>query len=196
MLGARGWSGDIRTIIYKMRDCSWVPSVFENIKPEDFDCKSDRDIKYNCIAWAVGKTNKFWWPIDDPNLNYWWPISLQRVQLDEEKVEHFVEAFRTEGFRRCWSGRPSRRYEKIALFVTHDGKPTHAARLLSNGLWTSKLGEDEDIEHKTLKCLEGIGYGKAKFFFKRKIQKCQKEDQPTKFRSFLSRFFGRAHRTF
>ena len=28
------------------------------------------------------------------------------------------------------------------------GNPTHAARFQANGLWTSKLGDDEDIEHQ------------------------------------------------
>jgi hypothetical protein len=179
---------------FEMRDCSWVPNVFENISPQDFDCKSDRDIKYNCIAWAVGKTNKFWWPLDEPP--YWWPDGLPKALLDEETVAHFVEAFATEGYRPCRNGRVSRRYEKIVLFVASDGKPTHAARLLPTGVWTSKLGEDEDIEHKTLECIEGNLYGRAKLFFKKKIPRCQRTNQPMKFRSFLSRILRKVHGKF
>lgn len=174
-----------------MRDCSWVPNIFENISPKDFACKSDRDGKYNCIAWALGKTNKFWWPLDEPHSNYWWPDGLPKALPDEETVAHFVEAFATEGYRRCRSGRLSRRYEKIVLFVDGNNKPTHAARLLPTGVWTSKLGEDEDIEHKTLRCIEGSAYGRAKLFFKKKIPKCQRTNQPTISRSFLFRFFGK-----
>ena len=39
-------------------------------------------------------------------------------------------------------------FEKVALFVNASGVPTHAVRLLLIGLWTSKLGEWEDIEHE------------------------------------------------
>ena len=39
-------------------------------------------------------------------------------------------------------------YEKIAIYAL-DGEPTHAARQLDTGRWTSKLGKHEDIEHDT-----------------------------------------------
>jgi hypothetical protein len=48
--------------------------------------------------------------------------------------------------------------EKIALFADANGLPTHAARQLANGRWTSKLGKAEDIEHE-LRDLEGNFYG-------------------------------------
>jgi hypothetical protein len=180
-----------------VRDCSWIPNVFENISAGDFECKSDRDFRYNCIAWAVGKTHQFWWPLDEPHSNYWWPDGLKKALPDEETVNHFIEAFATEGYRRCLNGKLSRRYEKIVLFVDHNNKPTHAARLLPTGIWTSKLGEDEDIEHVTLGCLEGKSYGHTKMFFKRRIDKChQKPSQPMKFSSFLSRLFGRRPKRF
>ena len=49
-------------------------------------------------------------------------------------------------------------YEKIAIYVK-DGIPTHAARQLGDGRWTSKLGKYEDIEHDSLDALNGDGYG-------------------------------------
>ena len=48
---------------------------------------------------------------------------------------------------------PEEGFERIALFAKHKlGKleATHAARLLPNGCWTSKLGPCEDIEHHVL----------------------------------------------
>ena len=62
--------------------------------------------------------------------------------------------------------------QKIALYVDEDGTPTHAARQLPSGEWTSKLGRAEDIRHKTLEALEGSagqppGYGRAKLILKR-----------------------------
>jgi hypothetical protein len=54
--------------------------------------------------------------------------------------------------------------------------PKHAARSLPNGAWTSKLGDDEDIEHSTLAVLEGREYGRAKVFLKRPNSLFQKAD--------------------
>jgi hypothetical protein len=167
-----------------MRDCSWLPKVFNGIKADDFTCQSDRDIRYNCIAWAAGKQDKFWWPYDEPG--YWWPDGLPKQDVNEETVDHFIHAFATVDYKVCRNGKLSRRYEKIALYVDANDRPTHAARLLPSGVWSSKLGEDEDIEHKTLECLGG-GYGRVKVFLKRRYPKCQRTNLLTRFRSFLSR---------
>src|SRR5262249_38721988 len=49
-------------------------------------------------------------------------------------------------------------YEKVALFADDLDHPTHVARQLPSGRWTSKLGRAEDIEHD-LHELEGALYG-------------------------------------
>jgi hypothetical protein len=62
--------------------------------------------------------------------------------------------------------------EKVAIYVDCDGVPTHAARQLADGTWTSKLGEWEDIQHDTLEAMEdredlGLGYGKVGLLLRR-----------------------------
>ena len=52
--------------------------------------------------------------------------------------------------------------------ATSDGEPTHAARQLPNGKWTSKLGRWEDIEHD-LEGLTGEMYGSVQQILKRQI---------------------------
>jgi hypothetical protein len=47
--------------------------------------------------------------------------------------------------------------EKIALYLKN-GAPSHAARQLPDGKWSSKLGEADDITH-TLDGLNGDRYG-------------------------------------
>lgn len=59
-------------------------------------------------------------------------------------------------------------FQKVAFFVGANGVPTHAARQLPSGLWTSKLGEWEDIEH-TLHALEGDIYGTVALLLKRRF---------------------------
>jgi hypothetical protein len=49
--------------------------------------------------------------------------------------------------------------EKVALFENASGKPTHAARQLRSGAWTSKLGKNIDIEHLDADDVEGPLYG-------------------------------------
>lgn len=48
---------------------------------------------------------------------------------------------------------------KIALFAVGE-MPTHAARQLRNGAWTSKLGKFIDIAHE-LRDIEGPEYGRV-----------------------------------
>jgi hypothetical protein len=57
-------------------------------------------------------------------------------------------------------------FEKVALFADAQGKPTHAARQLSSGRWTSKLGKKEDLEH-ALHALSGAVYGSVVLVMKR-----------------------------
>lgn len=47
---------------------------------------------------------------------------------------------------------------------------THAARQLPNGLWTSKLGQLEDITHATPQVIAGSDYGEVMQFMKRPLK--------------------------
>src|SRR5271156_1758322 len=89
---------------------------------------------YNCIAWAAGETGAWWWP-GDPAVTFW-PARAKR----EETLAAFREAFATIGYVPCDHAEAKSGFEKIALFADATGIPTHAARQLSTGLWTSKLG--------------------------------------------------------
>jgi len=87
----------------------------------------------------------------------------------EETREAFVEAYGTIGFEECADGSLEAGFEKIALYGTADG-PKHAARQLSDGSWTSKLGPFEDITHQTLESLHDHGltpYGHVVAFLRR-----------------------------
>lgn len=176
-------------MVTRPRNCSWVTSVFENITPQDFRCSSDPDDDYNCIAWAAGKTDNYWWPTK--LWPYHWPNGLPTFPNDPnhvaESVANFVAAFETEGYRECNDGKLDRRYEKVAIFANAAGRVKHAARLLPSGVWSSKLGEHEDIEHKTLECIEGNGYGYVRVYLRRKLPKLQRPNWLRTFRSFLLR---------
>ena len=71
------------------------------------------------------------------------------------------------GYQPCDTGDLETRFEKIAIYVDQvTREPTHAARQLTNEIWTSKLGSLEDIEH-TLEGITGAEYGEIGQFLKR-----------------------------
>ena len=59
----------------------------------------------------------------------------------------------------CDDGTLEADFYKVAVYAL-GRKPTHAARQLDSGNWTSKLGRSVDIEHQ-LEGLEGEEYGKV-----------------------------------
>jgi len=126
---------------------------------------SDEDLVYNCIAHAAGKTDAWWWPEEHETEGVYWPAGVSR----EESLDSFVSAFGTLGYLPCTGTELEVAFEKVAIYANAQGKPTHAARQLPSGAWTSKLGEWEDIEHNTLADLEGVdpGYGKVAHVLKR-----------------------------
>jgi hypothetical protein len=105
---------------------------------------------YNCVAWAAGVTDAWWWPTP----GRYWPAGVPR----EESLAAFVAAFATLGYRPAATAAPEPGVEKVALYAFGD-KPTHAARQLPSGWWTSKLGPAIDIEHVTPEVVAGGVYG-------------------------------------
>jgi hypothetical protein len=70
-----------------------------------------------------------------------------------------------------WSAtRPSGDPAWIKIAVYADGAtPTHAARQLSSGWWTSKLGPSLDIEHATPEAVAGGVYGVVAVILSRNV---------------------------
>ena len=86
----------------------------------------------------------------------------------QETLDAFIKAFGTLGFIPCADPHMEHGYEKVALYVDENGKPTHAARQLPNNRWTSKLGSGKDIEHE-LEGVTGSVYGSVTQVLKRPI---------------------------
>jgi hypothetical protein len=126
---------------------------FPNLVNGLYEIISEQTNEYNCIAWAAGDTESWWWPIDKP-LCYW-PQGIVRT----ESVECFVLAFESIGYSICANDHLENGFEKVAIYADRNRIPTHMARQLDNGLWSSKLGTFEDIEHPTLSGLTGSEYG-------------------------------------
>lgn len=148
-----------------LRESTWPDLASEGYKVTSEETPRNRrqPIPYNCIAFAAGIKNEWWWP--DLGGFAVWPIARR-----EETLDCFVEAYQTEGFQVCRDGNLQTGVEKIAIY-TLNGVPTHAARQLPDGRWTSKLGSWEDIEHNTVKAVEDTNcYGKVVQYMKRPIK--------------------------
>jgi len=118
-----------------------IEKLFPNLKYFGYKTESPATINYNCIAWAAGDDQAVWWP-DSQYLGYW-PDGAPRA----ENLEAFVKAFEKLGYTTCDTAEYEKNFEKVAIYTDPFGVPTHAARQLDSGRWTSKLGQLEDIEH-------------------------------------------------
>ena len=144
---------------------SWPLENFPNLNCHNCKVTSPSKKRYNCIAWAANSTTNWWWPAKFG----FWPEGVPR----ETTVCAFEKAFNTLGYVRCLNGNLEDSYEKIALYAKIKDQltvPTHAARQLKCGRWTSKLGELEDIEHNEVKDLTGPMYGEPVLYMKRKFK--------------------------
>lgn len=136
-----------------------IREKFPNLGVTDFKVTSPDTPAYNCIAWAAGNDTRFWWPAHDG----FWPEGIPR----EESLDAFKAAFAALAYQPCADGAFDALLEKVAIYVDAGGKPTHAARQLESGRWTSKLGQFHDIEHKTTHGVEGAVYGKVGLYMSR-----------------------------
>lgn len=144
-----------------------VTQLFPDLAGDgDFHVTSADDPQYNCIAWAASVDDRWWWPLPPgtpTTVAVNWPVQPPPAPT----LEAFVTAFETLGFVRSEDGELDPAVEKIALYLDQSGKPTHAARQLADGTWTSKLGPYFDISHGTPEAVQGDEYGTLGAFLER-----------------------------
>jgi hypothetical protein len=142
-----------------MSKCEFA-RFFPNLREEDYEKRSEQTDRYNCIAFALGDEQNYWWPT--PRYACYWPPGFERTNT-LPVLQKICEWF---GYRACDNGEREAGFEKIALYADPTGVQ-HAARQLQSGVWLSKIGELEDIEHTTLESLESDDYGKVALYMKR-----------------------------
>jgi hypothetical protein len=127
---------------------------FPNINSSNTVVVNERVPTYNCIAWSLG-------------IGGWkWP--------QPDNIQGFIDLFYIWGFVKCDNGELEPGIEKICLYCYHD-EPKHAARQLTNGLWSSKLGSEELIVHDGLFVVEGEFYGYPTLFFSKSRETTETE---------------------
>jgi len=131
--------------------------LFPRLTAANHRVTSPPSTSYNCIAWAVGDTQNWW----QPGLH--WPFPPHPL---DDTITELKRVFETLGYQECSDGGLEQGFEKVALYGLA-GSYAHAARQLSDGLWTSKLGNDDDMEHDTPEAVAGGIYGQVELFMKR-----------------------------
>jgi len=144
-----------------------------NLVKSTWSINSPLDTEYQCIAWAACRTNRVWWPWNHPR--FYWPPGFPKLPVySPVPVMHFAEMFEKKfGYSACDNASFEFGYQKVAIYADALGV-THMARqhLLGRG-WLSKLGEEEDIVHRSAKDVEGNihitiqGYGVVAQYMKR-----------------------------
>lgn len=140
---------------------SWIEQNFPNLQGKhevEYRITSPTTWNYNCIAWAARDTGRWWWP----DVTSYWPSGLPKIVT----ITNFVEAFRQLGYELDASRVHEPSCEKVALYAIGQ-TPTHMARQLESGEWTSKLGKGYDISHVNLQGVEGAQYGEVVRILKR-----------------------------
>jgi len=146
-----------------------IKNLFPKLKAdEDFKVTSPMTSDYNCIAWAYHHVDRWMWPggqeLKICDGFHYWPDDVE----DSTDVAAFIKAFEKTGYSICDDCDFEEGYRKIALYVkAGTTECTHAARQLSNGKWTSKLGRLNDIQHGTPYTIEGDLYGVVYCIMKR-----------------------------
>ncbi len=137
-----------------------LEELFPGLRGSAWRVTSSVDMNYNCVSWAIGVSDKVWWP-DLEKVDHW-PRDIPR----SSHIDHFALFFDKLGFVPCADEELDSGFEKIALFgvASH---VRHVARQLDSIRWTSKLGRLEDIEHE-LHALEGDEYGRVMLLMRRK----------------------------
>lgn len=129
--------------------------AFPNLTAHNHRIAGSPTLEYNCIAWAAGDDRQNWWPAS----RGYWPSGVS----NQPTVPAFVAAFASLGYEVCSDGAPEPGFEKVALYAAAGAGgaliPTHAARQLPDGRWSSKLGKRELIEHDTPDDVSGPLYG-------------------------------------
>ena len=105
-----------------------------------FEIKSDENVVYNCIAWAMGVSNC--WVDYYLVPGHWWPSGVAR----ENTPEALIAAFQAVGFTIMDDYSYDGSIDKVVLYKVGN-KWTHASRLLGEGVEYSKFGPRWDATH-------------------------------------------------
>jgi hypothetical protein len=148
-----------------------VYAACPNLAASDHSWSSPETKQYNCIAYAVGDSQRWWQPLtpDQQRLLppfYFWPRGVRR---GDYSVANYIRAYQTLGYTACgMNGDLEPGFAKVVLYEL-DGRATHAAMQLPNGDWSSKAGPFQDFCHAGPDAVAGGLYGNIAVYMRRQL---------------------------
>jgi hypothetical protein len=88
-----------------------LESFFPKLSEFGYEVTSPESDAYNCIAWAAGDAQYWWWPM--PAEEAFWPANVPR----EATLEAFAAAFATLGYQVCPSMDWEPGWEKVVIYA-------------------------------------------------------------------------------
>jgi hypothetical protein len=133
-----------------------------------FRIASPVDLGQNCFGFAAGDARR--WdpaPVMSPTrAGIYWPPGVPSLNT----VNAFIQAYETIGYTQCDDDQYEEGYEKVAVYISDSDEPLHAARQQEGGIWASKLGGGNDIEHGSPETIEGSRMlGRAAYYLRRPL---------------------------
>ena len=136
-----------------------ILAAFPNLAADHPAITHPPDATYNCVAWAAGLVDAWWWPDDDAG---YWPPGVPRTPT----LEAVIGALATAGYVQCDGPDAEPGTEKAAIYAKGE-TVTHVARQLPGGRWSSKLGRSYTVSHATPVGVEGEVYGTVRAYLRR-----------------------------
>src|SRR4051812_42310617 len=84
-------------------------AALPRLTADNYRISSPATWEYNCVAWAVGVTDTWWWPLP----GRYWPSGVPR----EETVEAFLAGFASLGYFPITAEGPDPDVERVALYA-------------------------------------------------------------------------------
>ena len=137
----------------------WFPRLRHNVM--DVAITSRIDFGYNCVAWALDRTDRWWQPGSGHPFRYWPNPNA------DSKLDSYLHMFADYGYSVCVDANLEENFSKIVIYVDSQGGFLHVAKQLDSGAWSSKCGGESDITHRTPYVLEGPEYGKIWGYMRR-----------------------------
>lgn len=128
---------DFNTQLNRNTLISWFPNLATDTS---FSLTSPCTPIYNCIAWAMGFTDR--WVDHYAAPGHWWPNGV----IKNDTCQALITAFITLGFEQTDDYNYDSKYDKVVLYG-HKGKWRHASKILEDNTEHSKFGEYWDGTH-------------------------------------------------
>jgi hypothetical protein len=113
-----------------------LEAAFPRLAGTNYSEESDATDFYNCIAYAFGETDNWWWP--RRGYGTYWPPGFPL----NDAVDTLVQIFENRGYSRCEGREREAGYEKVAIYC-RDGRIKHAARQPRSGAGQANLGKSK-----------------------------------------------------